>query len=43
MKKFYQRPDGSIWTVSDDIRTQDYLPASTVAGNPSAAPPPTKQ
>jgi hypothetical protein len=43
MKKFYQRPDGSIWTVSDDVRTQDYLPARTVAGNPSAAPPPTKQ
>jgi len=42
MKKFYQRPDGSIWTVSDDVRTQDYLPARTVAGNPSAAPP-TKQ
>ena len=43
MKKFYQRPDGSIWTVSDEVRTQDYLPARTVAGNPSAAPPPTKQ
>ena len=43
MKKFYQRPDGSIWTVSDDVRTQDYLPARTVAGNRSAAPPPTKQ
>jgi hypothetical protein len=43
MKKFYQRPDGSIWTVSDDVRTQDYLPARTVAGSPSAAPPPTKQ
>ena len=42
MKKFYQRPDGSIWTVSDDVRTQDYLPAKTVAGDPNAAPP-TKQ
>jgi hypothetical protein len=43
MKKFYQRPDGSVWTVSDDVRSQDFLPAKTVAGNPSAAPPPTKQ
>jgi hypothetical protein len=43
MKKFYQRPDGSVWTVSDDVRSQDFLPAQTVAGNPNAAPPPTKQ
>jgi hypothetical protein len=42
MKKFYQRPDGSVWTVSDEVRSQDFLPAKTVAGNPSAAPPPTK-
>ena len=43
MKKFYQRPDGSVWTVRDDVRSQDFLPARTVAGKPSAAPPPTKQ
>jgi hypothetical protein len=43
MKKFYQRPDGSVWTVRDDVRTQDFLPARTVAGNPGAARPPTKQ
>jgi hypothetical protein len=43
MKKFYQRPDGSVWTVSDDVRSQDFLPAKTVAGNPNALPPPTKQ
>ena len=43
MKRFYQRPDGSVWTVNDDVRSQDFLPAKTVAGNPSAGPPPTKQ
>jgi len=43
MKKFYQRPDGSVWTVRDDVRTQDFLPARTVAGNPGAALPPAKQ
>jgi hypothetical protein len=43
MKKFYQRSDGSVWTVRDDVRTQDFLTARTVAGNPGAAPPPTKQ
>jgi hypothetical protein len=43
MKKFYQRPDGSVWTVGDDVRTQDFLPARTVAGDPGAARPPTKQ
>ncbi len=42
MKRFYQRPDGSVWTVSDDVRSQDFVPARTVAGNPNAAPP-TKQ
>jgi hypothetical protein len=42
MKRFYQRPDGSVWTVSDDVRSQDFLPASTVAARPNAAPPPTK-
>jgi hypothetical protein len=42
-KKFYQRPDGSVWTVRDDVRTQDFVPARTVAGNPGPAPPPTKQ
>jgi len=38
MKRFYQRPDGSVWTVWDDVRNQDFLPARTVADNPSAAP-----
>ena len=38
MKRFYQRPDGSVWTVWDDVRNQDFLPAKTVADNPSVAP-----
>jgi hypothetical protein len=42
MKRFYQRPDGTVWTVSDDVRSQDFLPANTVAASPNAAPPPTK-
>ncbi len=46
MKRFYQRPDGSVWTVSDEVRAQDFLPAKTVAGNPGAtrtSAPPNKQ
>src|SRR5205823_13947281 len=39
MKRFYQRPDGSVWTVRDEVRTQDFLPARTLAGNPGAAQP----
>jgi hypothetical protein len=42
MKRFYQRPDGSVWTVSDDVRSEDFVPAKTVAGNARAAPPPNK-
>ena len=32
MSRFYRRPDGSIWTVSDEIRQQDFVPARTIAG-----------
>ena len=42
MKRFYQRSDGTVWTVRDDVRSQDFLPASTVAGNPGG-PAPVKQ
>jgi hypothetical protein len=31
MKKFYQRPDGSVYTVTDDVRQQDFVPARTGA------------
>ena len=38
MKKFYQRPDGSVWTVTDEILMQDYMPARTTAESPRPAP-----
>ena len=31
MKKFYERPDGSVYTVTDDVRLQDFVPARTDA------------
>ena len=39
MKKFYQRPDGSVFTVTDDIRMQEFVPARTSA----EAPPPARK
>jgi len=37
MKRFYERPDGSVWTVTDEIRMQDFAPARALAGaNPTA-------
>ena len=38
MKKFYQRPDGSVWTVTDETRMQEFLPARTTAAGPDAVP-----
>ncbi len=40
MKRFYERPDGSVWTVTDEVRTQDFLPSRAVAGNSQPAGPP---
>ncbi|HEV3239482.1 MAG TPA: multiheme c-type cytochrome [Casimicrobiaceae bacterium] len=37
MKRFYQRPDGSVWTVTDDVRTQDFLAPRAVAGGSQPA------
>jgi len=28
MKKFYRRPDGTVWTVTDEILMQDFVPMS---------------
>ena len=39
MKRFYERPDGTVWTVSDEVRSQDFLPAKTGAGNPGEPAP----
>ena len=40
MKRLYQWPDGSVWTVSDDVRTQEFVPARSVAAEikPAAVP-----
>ncbi|MDQ6916857.1 MAG: hypothetical protein M3023_03455 [Pseudomonadota bacterium] len=49
MKRFYLRPNGSVWTVSDEVSAQDFLPAKTVAGDSGAtgttgtSAPPNKQ
>ncbi len=40
MKRFYQRPDGSVYTVTDDVRMQEFVPARTSA---AASPPAPKQ
>ncbi len=39
MKKFYERPDGTVWTVTDDIRMQEFVPARTTAAGEGAAAP----
>ena len=43
MKRFYERPDGRVWAVTDEVRMQDFVPARAVAGanpaTPSAAQP----
>jgi hypothetical protein len=36
MKRFYQRPDGTVWTVTDEVRLQDFVPTPTVASTPPA-------
>jgi hypothetical protein len=38
MKRFYERPDGSVWTVTDEIRMQDFAPARALAGANATAP-----
>jgi hypothetical protein len=42
MKRFYQRPDGTVWTVSDTPRAADFVPAATVATGTQGAAAPTK-
>ncbi len=42
MKHFYERPDGSVWTVTDEVRMQDFVPARAVAGGGQAAGQPTQ-
>ncbi|HQR12746.1 MAG TPA: hypothetical protein PLW68_15585, partial [Casimicrobiaceae bacterium] len=27
MGRFYRRPDGTVWTVTDEVRMQDFVPA----------------
>ena len=38
MKRFYERPDGSVWTVTDEARRDDFVPARSVAGGTTPAP-----
>ncbi len=42
MGRFYRRPDGTVWTVTDEVRMQDYVPAPTVAGTKAPAAPAPK-
>src|SRR5206468_8517288 len=42
MKRFYQRPDGTVWTVSDTPRTGDFVLAPTVAEGARTAAASTK-
>ena len=42
MKRFYQRPDGTVWAVSDTPRAADFVPAATVAAGTQGAAAPTK-
>jgi hypothetical protein len=42
MKRFYQRPDGTVWSVSDTPRPADFVPAATVAAGTQGAAAPTK-
>ena len=37
MKKFYQRPDGSVYTVTDEILMQEFVPLRTTADGPRPA------
>jgi len=39
MGRFYRRPDGTVWTVTDEVRMQDFVPARTVAGSSASASP----
>jgi hypothetical protein len=39
MGRFYRRPDGTVWTVTDEVRMQDFVTARTVAGSSVPAPP----
>lgn len=39
MGRFYRRPDGTVWTVTDEVRMQDFVPAPTVAGSSVLATP----
>ena len=39
MSRFYRRPDGTVWTVTDEVRMQDFVPARTVAGSRAPATP----
>jgi len=42
MKRFFERPDGSVWSVTDDVRMQDFVPARAVAGGSQPAGQPTQ-
>ena len=42
MKHFFERPDGSVWTVTDDVRMQDFVPAHAVAAGSQPAGQPTQ-
>jgi hypothetical protein len=42
MKRFFERPDGSVWTVTDDVRMPDFVPARAVAGGSQPAGQPTQ-
>jgi len=37
MKKFYQRPDGSVYTVTDEILMHEFVPMRTTAESPRPA------
>jgi len=39
MGRFYRRPDGTVWTVTDEVRMQDFVPAMAVAGSSTPASP----
>jgi hypothetical protein len=37
MKKFYQRPDGSVYTVTDEILMHEFVPMRATAESPRPA------
>jgi hypothetical protein len=39
MGRFYRRPDGTVWSVTDEVRMQEFVPARTVAGSSAPASP----